>query len=89
MRPLIAVLLVLSLGGCLAKTAVDIVTLPVRATAAGVRAVTPNHKKEDERRGRALRKHDECMGREARKAQKEGREADYTRCPDPDAGRRR
>jgi hypothetical protein len=89
MRPLIAVLLVLGLSGCLAKTAVDIVTLPVRATAAGVRAVTPNHKKEDERRGRAMRKHDECMGREARKAQKERREPDETRCPDPDAGRRR
>lgn len=88
MRPLIAVLLVFGLGGCLAKTAVDVVTLPVRATAAGVRAVTPNHKKEDERRGRAMRKHDECMGREARKAQKEHREPDETRCPDPDAGRR-
>ena len=38
MRSLIAVLLPLSLGGCLAKTAVDVVTLPVRATAASVRA---------------------------------------------------
>ena len=88
MRSLIAVLLVLSLGGCLAKTAVDVVTLPVKVAAAGVRAVTPNHKKEDERRGRAIRKHDECMGREARQAQREHREPDYTRCPDPDAGRR-
>jgi hypothetical protein len=88
MRPLIAPLLALSLAGCLAKTAVDVVTLPVRATAAGVRAVTPNHKKEDERRGRAMRKHDECMGREIRKAQKEGRDPDETRCPDPDAKRR-
>ena len=88
MRPLLLPLLALGLGGCLAKTAVDVVTLPVRATAAGVRAVTPNHKKEDERRGRAMRKHDECMGREARQAQKEHRDADYTRCPDPDAGRR-
>ena len=88
MRPLIALLVVFSLGGCLAKTAVDVVTLPVRATAAGVRAVTPNHKKEDERRGRAMRKHDECMGREARQANKEHREVDETRCPDPDAGKR-
>jgi hypothetical protein len=88
MRPLIAPLLALSLGGCLAKTAVDVVTLPVRATAAGVRAVTPSHKKADEKRGRAMRKHDECMGREARQAQKEGRQPDETRCPDPDGGRR-
>jgi hypothetical protein len=87
MRPLV-LLLAFSLGGCLAKTAVDVVTLPVRATAASVRAVTPNHKKADEKRGRALRKRDECLGREARQAQKEGRAADETRCPDPDAGRR-
>ncbi|HEY1605406.1 MAG TPA: hypothetical protein VGF77_07380 [Allosphingosinicella sp.] len=88
MRLSIALLLAFGLGGCIAKTAVDVVTLPVRATAAGVRAVTPDHKKEDEKRGRALRKHDECMGREARQAQKEGREPDETRCPDPDGGRR-
>lgn len=88
MRSLIALLAALCLGGCIARTAVDVVTLPVRATAAGVRAVTPNHKKEDERRGRAMRKHDECMGREARQAQKEGRQPDETRCPDPDGGRR-
>ena len=88
MRSLIAVLLVLSLGGCLAKTAVDVVTLPVRATAAGVRAVTPNHKKEDERRGRAMRKHDECLGQEARRAEKEHRDPDSSRCPDPDERRR-
>ena len=88
MRRLIALLLAFGLGGCIARTAVDVVTLPVRATAAGVRAVTPDHKKEDEKRGRALRKHDECMGREAHQAQKEGREPDYSRCPDPDAGKR-
>ena len=87
MRPLIVLLLAFALSGCLAKTAVDVVTLPVRATAAGVRAATPNHKKEDERRGRALRKHDECLGREARQAQKEGRQPDETRCPDHDDGR--
>ena len=88
MRSLIAVLFAFSLSGCLAQTAVDVVTLPVRVAAASVRAVTPNHKKEDERRGRALRKRDECLGREARAAQKEGRAPDETRCPDPDARRR-
>ncbi|HEX5184819.1 MAG TPA: hypothetical protein VFW19_16905 [Allosphingosinicella sp.] len=88
MRPSIVLLLAFGLGGCIAKTAVDVVTLPVRATAAGVRAVTPDHKKEDEKRGRALRKRDECMGREARQAKKDGRDPDYSRCPDPDAGKR-
>ncbi len=89
MRALIIPFLALGLGGCLAKTAVDVVTLPVRATAAGVRAVTPNHKKEDQKLGRAIREHDQCVGKEAHKAEKEGREPDYSRCPDPEAGRRR
>jgi hypothetical protein len=89
MRALILPLLTLGLGGCLAKTAVDVVTLPVRATAAGVRAVTPNHKKEDQKLGRAIREHEQCVGKEARKAQKEGREPDETRCPDPEAPRTR
>jgi len=85
MRPLLFLLLPLCLGGCLAKAAVDVVTLPVKVATAGVRAVTPNHKKEDERRGRAMRKHDQCLGDEARRARKERREPDYSRCPDPEA----
>jgi hypothetical protein len=88
MRLLIALPLVPMLGGCLAKTAVDVVTLPVKVVSAGVDAVTTSQKEADEKRGRALRKRDECMGREARKARKEGRQPDETRCPDPDARRR-
>ena len=41
-RPMRILLLALplALSGCLAKTAVDVVTLPVRAVSAGVDAVT-------------------------------------------------
>ena len=87
MRRLIALLLPLALGGCLANTAIDVVTLPVKAVSAGVDAVTTSQKEADEKRGRAIRKHEECMGKEARKAEKDHREPDYSRCPDPDARR--
>ena len=60
------------LGGCVvgtvAKTAVDVVTLPVRAASAGVDAVTTSQSEADETRGRDLRKVDERRGREARLA---------------------
>jgi hypothetical protein len=87
MRLLILPVLALGLGGCLAKTAVDIVTLPVKAVSAGVDAVTTSQKEADEKRGRAIRKREECMGKEARKAEKEHREPDYSGCPDPDSRR--
>jgi hypothetical protein len=89
MRFLIAALLPLALTGCIAKTAVDIVTLPIKAVSAGVDAVTTSQKEADEKRGRAIRKREECMGKEARKAEKEHREPDYSGCPDPDARRAR
>jgi len=40
MRVAIVALLPLALSGCIARTAVDIVTLPVKAVGAGVDAVT-------------------------------------------------
>jgi hypothetical protein len=89
MRLPAVLLLAFSLSGCLAKTAIDVVTLPVKAVSAGVDAVTTSQKEADEKRGRALRRREECMGKEARKAEKERREPDYSRCPDPDARRGR
>jgi hypothetical protein len=80
MRILLAAILVLPLGGCIAKTAVDIVTLPVKAASAGVDAVTTSQSERDEKRGRELRKREECMGKEERKARKDQREPDYSRC---------
>ena len=61
------------LGGCMvgtvARTAVDVVTLPVKVASAGVDAATTSQKEADEKRGRELRKQDEERGRQVRLAQ--------------------
>jgi hypothetical protein len=83
MRILIIPALAVALGGCVAKTALDIVTLPVKIASAGVDAVTTSQSEADQKRGRAIRKHEECLGKEARRAHKESREPDPERCPEP------
>ena len=55
--------------GTVAKTAVDVVTLPVKAVSAGVDAATTIQSEADEKQGRELRKQDEERGRQARLAQ--------------------
>ena len=70
----------LLLPGCLAKTAVDVVTLPVRVTAKAVGAALPSQKKRDQKRGKALRKYEECRGKEERKAAKDHRPVEIERC---------
>ena len=64
------VLLPLLLGGCVvgtvAKTAVDVATLPVKAASAGVDAATTSQSEADEKRGRELRRQDEQRGRQLR-----------------------
>ena len=60
------------LSGCvgtIAKTAVDIVTLPVKVASAGVDAATTSQKEADEKRGREARKQDEERGKQIRLAQ--------------------
>jgi hypothetical protein len=61
------------LTGCVvetvAKTAVDVATIPVKVASAGVNAVVPNQKKADEKRGREARKADEERGKQIRLAQ--------------------
>jgi hypothetical protein len=58
------------LGGCVARAAMDVVTAPVRIAAKGVDAVTTSQSEADEKRGRALRKHDERMGKLSHKRDK-------------------
>jgi len=77
------------LGGCLAQqvaqTAVDAVSIPVRAAGAGVDAVITTQAEADRRRGRQLREEEERLGREARRREAEraqqepGEEADEPR----------
>jgi hypothetical protein len=73
MKRSILLILPAFLGGCVvgtvAKTAVDVVTLPVRVASAGVDAATTSQKEADEKRGREMRKQDEERGKQVRMAQ--------------------
>ena len=66
LAPLAAVTLSGCVVGTVAKTAVDVVTLPVKVASAGVDAATTSQSEDDEKRGRELRKQDEERGRQAR-----------------------
>jgi hypothetical protein len=70
----------LALSGCLAKTAVEVVTLPVKAASKTVDVLTTSQAEADQKRGREMREREECLGREARRAEKQKREPDYARC---------
>jgi hypothetical protein len=85
-RLLFAPVLACALSGCVARTALDIATLPVKVASAGVDAATTSQAEADRKRGRQIREQEECLGREARRAERAGREADYGRC---DGKRRR
>jgi len=67
MRLFLIPLLGLSLSGCLARTAMDIVTLPVKVVSAGVDAATTSQSEADQRRGRQIREEEERLGRLARR----------------------
>ena len=66
--PILAALVALT-GCTVAKTAVDVVTLPVKVASAGVDAATTSQSEADEKRGRELRRQDEERGRLAREMQ--------------------
>ncbi|MGZ8361609.1 MAG: hypothetical protein ACXWUX_13905 [Allosphingosinicella sp.] len=70
MHVILLPLAALLLPGCLARTAVDIVTLPVRAVGAGVDAVTTSQAEADQRRGREIREEEERLGRLARRCER-------------------
>ena len=70
MRALILLSLPLLTTGCIARTALDVVTLPVRVGTAvvgsAIDAATTSQAEADRARGRQLREEDERRGREAR-----------------------
>ena len=78
-RILILSALPIALSGCvvgtIASTAVDVVTLPVKAASAGVDAVTTSQSEADEKRGRELRKAEEKAGKRDREWQRQCRRA--------------
>ncbi|WP_374407209.1 hypothetical protein [Pelagerythrobacter sp.] len=51
------------LSGCLAKTALDVATLPVRAASKGVDLATTSQSEADEKRGRQIRQREEKLGK--------------------------
>ncbi len=57
------ILAALALQGCLARAAVDVVTLPVKAASAGVDAATTSQSEADENRGREIRRREERLGK--------------------------
>ena len=63
MRALL-LLLPLLLSSCIAKTVVQVETLPVRASVGVVKAVAPNQAKADRKRGKAMRKAEERAAKE-------------------------
>lgn len=71
---LIAAFLPLLAGACVARTAVNVVTLPVKATAKAVDWTTTSQEEADRNRGRAARKQDERDAKERRKAEKRCRQ---------------
>ena len=84
MRGLIVLpLLALSLSGCLAKTALDVATAPVRAASKAVDLATTSQSEADEKRGREVRKREERLGqleRQYGKLQKKCVDGDRRAC---------
>lgn len=80
MRVFILAGMILLLPGCIARAAVDLVTLPVKVATGTFDKLTTSQSEADETRGRAVRKREECEGREQRRAENDDREPDYDRC---------
>lgn len=84
MRIIILAALPIALSGCVvgtvASTAVDVVTLPVKAASSAVDAATTSQSEADQNRGRQIREYEECVGKEQRRAERERRDADLSRC---------
>ena len=70
--------------GTVARTAVDVATLPVKVVSAGVDAATTSQSEADQKRGRELRKAEEARGRAQRELEarcRKGKERPEDVCP--------
>lgn len=72
LRTATALTALVTLSGCVAQMAYDVVTLPVRAVGAGIDAVTTSQSEADRNRGRRERKAEERAAKAARKAARSG-----------------
>jgi isocitrate lyase len=88
---ILPLLLIPTLSGCvvgtIASTAVDVVTLPVKAVSAGVDAATTSQSEADQKRGRELREQEERRGKALRRWEEQCRKltAAGQPCPPPPA----
>ena len=64
--PVLATLSIVLAGCTVARTAVDVATIPVKVVSSGVDAATTSQSEADEKRGREIRKAEEARGRELR-----------------------
>jgi len=71
MRRIVLIALALPLGGCIARTAADVVTFPVRATSYGYDKLTTSQEEADRKRGREMRKQE---AREEKERRRDGKE---------------
>ncbi|MEO1730490.1 MAG: hypothetical protein AAFR64_07100 [Pseudomonadota bacterium] len=81
--PLIALFASLAVSGCAARTAVNVVTAPVKVASSAVDAVTTSQSEADENRGREIRKREEELEKLEKKYEKElkrCREGDRRNC---------
>lgn len=66
-----AALVSLALSGCVARTALDIATAPVKVAGKAVDVATTSQSEADEKRGREIRKREEKLGKLQRQYDKE------------------
>ena len=66
----------LSLSGCIARTAADIVTAPVKVASKTADLATTSQSEADEKRGREIRKREEKLGKLGRRYEAQRAECD-------------
>jgi hypothetical protein len=67
---LMSIVALLGLGGCIARVAADVVTAPVKVVSKTADVLTTSQSEADEKRGRAIRKEEERIGKLARERDK-------------------
>jgi hypothetical protein len=73
-RLILAAMLPLASGGCLARTAWDVATLPVKATGQVIDWTTTSQEESDRNYGRKMRKQEAAEGRRLREEDKRRRQ---------------
>lgn len=88
MVPALALGLAVLLPGCIARTALDVVTAPVKLAGKAADLATTSQSESDEKRGREIRKREEELGKLDRKREKLGEkcaDGDRSACRDLEA----